>query len=113
MEVLLTTSRYKTPILIQKAPHMVLITLTNVSLAWKPYKPAINCDRPPQSATKGKKIVGESGVPHQLAIQDAVMKVEPAKPARPSAAGGAIGWRKMRTWGSWAKTAASLAVSVE
>lgn len=31
------------------------------------------------------------------------MKVEPAKPARPRAAGGAIGRRKIVTWGSRAR----------
>ncbi len=48
-------------------------------------------------ATNGKKMVGESGLPNQLAIQEAVIHVEPAKPARPSAAGAAIGLRKMVT----------------
>ena len=83
----------------------------------------MNWARPPQSMTKGKKIVGLSSLPvenaprqsmelgllfsavglcclpHQLAIQDAVIQVEPAKPARPSAAGGAMGRRMMRTSG--------------
>ena len=87
------------PILIQKAPHMVLMTVTRVSRARYPIKPAMNCDNPPQNATKGKKTNGLSGVPHQSAIQDATMKVEPEKPARPSAAGGAMGCKKMLTCG--------------
>ena len=57
----------------------------------------MNCASPPQKATKGKKMVGESGLPHQPAIQEAVIHVEPAKPARPRAAGGAMGLRKMVT----------------
>ena len=61
----------------------------------------MNCASPPQNATKGKKMVGESGPPHQRAIQVAVIHVEPANPARPSAAGGAMGCRKMATCGVW------------
>lgn len=45
-------------------------------------------------------MVGEVSLPHQPAIQDAVIHVLPAKPARPRAAGGAIGVRQMRTSGS-------------
>lgn len=51
-------------------------------------------------ATNGKKYFGESALPHQLAIHDAVIKAEPAKAARPRASGGAIGLRKMDTPGS-------------
>ena len=91
----LTTKAYRIPILIQKLPHMVLITVTNVSLALNPYSPAMNCASPPNSPTNGKKMVGDSGPPHQLAMYDEVIHVEPAKPARPRAAGGAMGWRKI------------------
>ena len=59
--------------------------------------PAMKRAGPPQMATNGKKMVGESGLPNQLAIQEAVIHVEPAKPARASAAGAAIGLRKMVT----------------
>ena len=86
--------------LLNSSAYIVLITLTSVSLAWNPYSPAINCDKPPQKATNGKKIVGEVSLPHQPAIQDAVIHVLPAKPARPRAAGGAIGVKQMRTSGS-------------
>jgi hypothetical protein len=103
-----TISRYSRPILSQNVPRIVLITDTNVSLAAKPCRPAMNCARPPQNATKGKKMVGEWALPHQLAIHDAVMKVEPASPARPSAAGGAIGLKNIVTTGSWESTELTL-----
>lgn len=45
-------------------------------------------------------MVGELSLPHQPAIQDAVIHVLPAKPANPRAAGGAMGVRVMRTSGS-------------
>lgn len=57
--------------------------------------------------TKGKKMVGDSGFPHQLAIYELVIQVEPAKPARPRAAGGAIGWRKICIPGVWSMVLAS------
>jgi len=101
-------NRYTNPILIQNAPHIVLITVTSVSLALNPNSPAINCASPPKSATKGKKTVGESELPHQPAIQEAVIQVEPAKPARPSAAGGATGRRKMLTRGLESRISAVL-----
>lgn len=91
----------------QKEPHIVFTTVTSVSLAAKPNRPAMNCDRPPNVATNGKKTVGESAVPHHPAIHDAVMNVEPAKPARPNAAGGAMGFRKIVTCGCWARTLSS------
>lgn len=78
---------------IQKLPHRVLMTVTNVSLASKPFMPAMNCARPfracqlalhqvqchgdqpllndhspPKIATNGKKMVGLSSFPHQSAI---------------------------------------------
>ncbi|CZR50758.1 uncharacterized protein PAC_00632 [Phialocephala subalpina] len=79
----------------QNDPHMVLMTDTSVSLTWNPYSPAMNWVSPPSKITNGKKIVGESSFPHQFAIQDAVMNVEPADPARPSAAGGVIGLKQI------------------
>ncbi len=60
----------------------------------------MNWPSPPQNATKGKKSVGEEVSPHQWAIYEAVIHVEPAKPASPSAAGAAMGRRKMVTFGS-------------
>jgi len=85
-----------------------LILSLGVSRAWNPYNPAINCARPPQKNTKGKKIVGEFSSLHQFTVQEAVMKVEPTKPARPRAAGGAMGLRKMLTWGYCSRTEATL-----
>lgn len=97
--------------LIQKLPHSVWITFASISLASNPYMPAMNCDNPPQKATKGKKIVGESGFPHQPAIQDDVIHVEPAKPASPRAAGGAIGLRNILTLGISDRVSSSFFVS--
>lgn len=56
-------------------------------------RPVMDCDSPPNKATKGKNMVGLSASPHQLAIQDLTMNVDPAKPARPGAAGCVMGWR--------------------
>lgn len=69
-----TTSRCSSPIDNQNAPHIVFITDTTVSRALNPINPAMNCARPPQIATKWKNMSGESSLPHQLAIHDAVMK---------------------------------------
>lgn len=40
--IALTTSKNMSPTLIQKAPHIVLMTVTRVSRASKPFKPAMN-----------------------------------------------------------------------
>lgn len=96
----LTTSKYKRPMLIQKLPHRTWITVIKVSRAAYPKRPAMNWPRPPQNATNGKKIVGDSSEPHHLAINVAVIHVDPANPANPKAAGGAIGCRNILTCGS-------------
>lgn len=57
-------------------------------------------------------MVGDSPFPHQLAIQDAVIHVEPAKPAKPRAAGGAIGRRKIDTFGFCVSVVSILASSL-
>jgi len=59
------------------------------SLALNLYSPAMNGASPPNKPTNGKNIVGLSRVPHQLAMYDYVIHIEPA---RPSAAGGAMGF---------------------
>lgn len=91
------TKAYRRPMLIQKAPHMVLITVTSTSRARNPSNPAMNCESPPQNATKGKKIRGLSESPYHPAIHAAVMNVEPEKPASARAAGGAMGLRNIET----------------
>jgi hypothetical protein len=59
---------------------------------------------PPNIATNGKNIVGLSLEPHHIAMWLAVIHVEPANPARPRAAGGAMGFRKIWTLGTFSKT---------
>lgn len=55
-------------------------------------------------------MVGESLLPHQPAMYEAVMKVEPEKPAKPRAAGAAMGRRKMVTSGSFSSTLLTFSV---
>jgi hypothetical protein len=66
---------------------------------------------PRSSLTNGKNMVGLVSFPHQFAMYELVIHVEPAKPARPKAAGGAIGWRKICTLGVCPRVFSTLASS--